>query len=48
MGVRTCMEGVKGYYPAFDITPPRLVSGVVTYKGVFAPGALSEYVALPD
>ena len=30
MGVRTAMAGVKGYYPAFDITPPRLVSGVVT------------------
>lgn len=48
MGVRTCMEGVRGYYPAFDITPPRLVKGVVTYKGIFAPTALSEYVALPD
>jgi methylthioribose-1-phosphate isomerase len=25
MGVRTAMDGVKGYYPAFDITPPNLV-----------------------
>jgi methylthioribose-1-phosphate isomerase len=37
MGVRTAMEGVKGYYPAFDITPPKLVSAVVTEKGVFSP-----------
>jgi len=37
MGARTVMEGVKGYYPAFDITPPKLVSAVVTDKGVFSP-----------
>jgi methylthioribose-1-phosphate isomerase len=37
MGVRTAKEGVKGYYPAFDITPPELVSAVVTAKGVFSP-----------
>jgi len=37
MGVRTVKEGVQGYYPAFDITPPNLVSAVVTSKGVFSP-----------
>jgi methylthioribose-1-phosphate isomerase len=37
MGVQTAKEGVKGYYPAFDITPPKLVSAVVTAKGVFSP-----------
>ena len=37
MGVRTAMEGVQGYYPAFDITPPSLVSAVVTARGVFSP-----------
>lgn len=37
MGVRTAKEGVKGYYPAFDITPPHLVSAVVTKRGVFSP-----------
>jgi methylthioribose-1-phosphate isomerase len=25
---------VKGYYPAFDLTPPELISGVVTASGV--------------
>jgi methylthioribose-1-phosphate isomerase len=43
MGVRTAKEGVKGYYPAFDITPPRLVSAVITPKGVFAPLDLKRY-----
>lgn len=43
MGVRTAMEGVKGYYPAFDITPPKLVSAVVTEKGVFSPYDLMKY-----
>ena len=37
MGTRTTMEGVKGYYPAFDVTPPKLCDGVVTEKGIFSP-----------
>lgn len=43
MGVRTAMEGVKGYYPSFDATPPHLVSGVVTDKGIFSPYDLHRY-----
>ena len=43
MGVRTAAEGVKGYYPAFDMTPPELITGVVTKKGIFAPGELDGY-----
>ncbi len=45
MGVRTAIEGtgVKGYYPAFDITPPYLVSGVATCKGMFSPYDLHRY-----
>ena len=43
MGVRTAMEGVKGYYPSFDITPPHLVSGVVTDAGIFSPYDLRRY-----
>ena len=42
-GVRNAMEGVKGYYPSFDITPPHLVSGVVTDKGIYTPYNLKEY-----
>jgi methylthioribose-1-phosphate isomerase len=37
MGVRTAKQGVNGYYPAFDITPPSLVSAVITSKGIFSP-----------
>lgn len=43
MGVRTAREGVKGYYPAFDVTPPELVSGVVTDLGIFCPYDLWRY-----
>ena len=43
MGIRTAMQGVKGYYPSFDITPPHLVSGVVTDRGVFSPYNLNYY-----
>ena len=43
MGTRTVKTGVKGYYPAFDITPPGLVSAVITPKGVFSPCDLKRY-----
>jgi len=43
MGVRTAMEGVHGFYPAFDITPPKLCDGVVTDKGIFSPYDLGKY-----
>lgn len=43
MGVRTAAEGVKGYYPAFDITPPELVTGVVTDLGIYKPTELHRY-----
>ena len=48
MGVRTAAEGVKGYYPAFDITPPHLVSGVVTDQGILAPYDLNRYFRMQD
>ena len=43
MGTKTTLPGVKGYYPAFDVTPPKLCDGVVTEKGVFAPTDLKRY-----
>jgi methylthioribose-1-phosphate isomerase len=46
MGVRTAMEGVLGYYPAFDITPPTLCDGVVTDRGVFSPLELKRYYGI--
>lgn len=44
MGVRTAAPGVKGYYPSFDITPPSLISGVVTDLGIFSPYDLPRYL----
>lgn len=43
MGVRTAMAGVHGFYPAFDITPPKLCDGIVTDKGIFSPYDLARY-----
>ena len=48
MGVRTAQEGVKGYYPAFDITPPELVTGVVTDQGIYSPYELNKYIEHTD
>lgn len=43
MGVKTAADGVKGYYPAFDITSPELISGVVTDTGIYSPYDLQRY-----
>ena len=45
MGTRTTLEGVRGYYPAFDVTPPKLCDGVITEKGIFSPFDLKRYFA---
>lgn len=44
MGIRTAASGVKGYYPSFDITPPSLISGVVTDLGIYSPYDLPRYL----
>jgi methylthioribose-1-phosphate isomerase len=36
-GTQTAPEGVKVYNPAFDVTPARLIAGIVTEKGVIQP-----------
>ena len=41
--VKTTLEGVKGYYPAFDITPPAYVSAVVTDRGIYTPYNIRDY-----
>lgn len=43
-GIKNTLEGVKGYYPSFDIVPPHLVSGVATDKGIYIPYDLSRYL----
>lgn len=45
MGQKHTLPGVKGYYPAFDVTPPKLVDGIVTDKGIFSPYNLKSYFA---
>lgn len=41
--VRTAIHGIGGYYPAFDITPPHLISAICTDRGIFAPNAIRDY-----
>ncbi len=43
LGTRTAAPGVGAYYPAFDITPPHLVAGVITAHGVLSPYDLARY-----
>lgn len=45
MGLKHTLPGVKGYYPAFDVTPPKLVDGIVTEKGILSPFNLKAYFA---
>lgn len=47
-GIRTTLPGVQGLYPAFDRTPGRLVTGVVTDRGIFAPTDLVSYFTDAD
>ena len=43
LGRPSATPRVKGLYPAFDVTPPRFVTNVVTDKGVFSAGELDRY-----
>ena len=47
-GVRTAPAGVEGLYPAFDITPPELVTKIITDRGVFEAQQISDYFASPE
>lgn len=42
-GIPNTVPEVKGVYPSFDVTPPHLISGVVTDKGVYVPYLLDQY-----
>ena len=39
---RTAPAEVKVYNPAFDVTPARLITAIITEKGVFKPAQLSQ------
>ena len=47
-GIRHTFPGVKAIYPAFDITPPNLIRGIVTDKGIYAPADLHTYFDTPQ
>lgn len=42
-GIRHTARGLSAIYPAFDITPPDLIAGIVTDKGVFSPYRIQDY-----
>jgi methylthioribose-1-phosphate isomerase len=42
-GVPTTDEQIDAYYPAFDITPPHLVAGIITQHGICSPYDLQRY-----
>ncbi|BDZ46019.1 hypothetical protein [Naasia aerilata] len=49
LGRRTASPLVTdAWYPAFDLTPPRFVTRVVTSRGVFEPSRVREHFDLPD
>jgi methylthioribose-1-phosphate isomerase len=36
-GKQTAPDGIKVYNPAFDVTPSRLITGIITEKGIIRP-----------
>jgi methylthioribose-1-phosphate isomerase len=42
-GQRIAVEGAQALYPAFDITPPHLIAGIVTDRGIFPPHLISRH-----
>ena len=45
LGRRSAADGATGYYPAFDITPPGMVTRIVTTNGVFEPASVAVHFA---
>tara|TARA_B100000700_G_C15049576_1_gene859601 strand:+ start:456 stop:1547 length:1092 start_codon:yes stop_codon:yes gene_type:complete len=39
--LRLCPVETKGYNPAFDVTPRKLITGLITEKGIFTPNELA-------
>ncbi|MFG1920961.1 methylthioribose-1-phosphate isomerase [Cryptosporangium sp. NPDC048952] len=49
LGARTASSLVeRGYYPAFDVTPPQFVRRIVTDRGVFEPARVGEYHSISE
>jgi methylthioribose-1-phosphate isomerase len=45
LGQRSAADGATGYYPAFDVTPPGMITRIVTAKGIFGPSSVIEHFA---
>jgi methylthioribose-1-phosphate isomerase len=45
-GRRTAPEGITGFYPAFDATPPALVTRIATSHGAFEPGRVADHFTI--
>ena len=46
-GIRNSLPEVHSVYPAFDIVPPHLITGLVTDKGVYVPELIRHYYDTP-
>ena len=42
-GVKITGDKVKGFYPAFDLTPAHLLTAIITDRGIFPPSLMEEY-----
>ncbi len=43
-GIKHTLEAVKAIYPSFDITPPSLITRVISDKGIYMPNELTRYI----
>lgn len=46
-GTNISGEKVKGFYPAFDLTPPQLLAGIITDRGIIPSNEVETYWSLP-
>ena len=46
LGVQAAPAGARAYNPAFDVTPARLIRGIVTEQGVIAPVTRENVLAM--
>lgn len=41
-GIRTAPSGINGYYPAFDIVPPKFIDAIITWNGIYSPYTIKD------
>ncbi|MCL4485180.1 MAG: S-methyl-5-thioribose-1-phosphate isomerase [Nitrospirae bacterium] len=45
--IRMAPEGISVFNPAFDVTPAKYITAIITEKGVFSPEELSRHLGRP-